>query len=85
MPTTERVVEPTSQFRRDWKRESKGRYRTTLQNDFDTVLAMLRADTELPARYRDHQLGSRAIARPHTALVLTHCSCVAYMHQSNLP
>ncbi|MCL2735128.1 MAG: type II toxin-antitoxin system YafQ family toxin [Propionibacteriaceae bacterium] len=59
MPTTDRVVEPTGQFRRDWKRENKGRYHVRLRTDFEAVLAMLRADAELPPQYRDHQLGSQ--------------------------
>ena len=40
-----RTIRRTVRFKRDYKREAKGRYR-----------AMLAADARLPNRYRDHAL-----------------------------
>lgn len=51
-----REIERTSQFKRDFKRETKGRHRTTLEVDLTAVVRMLVADTPLAARYRDHPL-----------------------------
>jgi mRNA interferase YafQ len=49
-----RQIERTTQFRRDYKREAKGRHRATLDDDFRTVLLALVADEPLAPRYRDH-------------------------------
>ena len=51
-----RKIEPTNQFRRDHKREAKGRHRTTLDADLASVLQALAADQPLEPRYRDHPL-----------------------------
>ena len=51
-----RTIERTGQFKRDYKRESKGLHRGTLENDLVTVLAMLLKDQPLPEKYRDHVL-----------------------------
>ncbi|MDQ7073825.1 MAG: type II toxin-antitoxin system YafQ family toxin [Gammaproteobacteria bacterium] len=49
-------IERTGQFKRDYKRESKGRHRVTLERDFITVVTMLMSGEPLPTKYRDHAL-----------------------------
>jgi len=51
-----RTIERTTRFRRDYKRETKGSYRTTLQADLRWVLTALACEEVLPDRYRDHAL-----------------------------
>ena len=51
-----RTIERTSQFKRDYKRESKGRHRATLAHDFKPVLTALANDQLLVEKYRDHAL-----------------------------
>ena len=51
-----RTIERSTTFRRDYKREAKGRHRATLDADLLPVLAVLATDTPLDPRYRDHDL-----------------------------
>ena len=51
-----RTIEHTTRFRRDYKREKKGRHATRLDAWLTLVIGMLANDTPLPARYRDHAL-----------------------------
>ncbi|MDD5306911.1 MAG: type II toxin-antitoxin system YafQ family toxin [Deltaproteobacteria bacterium] len=51
-----RTIERTGQFKRDYKRESRGRYKATLDTDFLAVLAVLVSDQALEARLCDHAL-----------------------------
>ncbi len=51
-----RRIEPTGQFKRDYKREAKGQHRATLDVDLTPVLQRLVADQPLEVRYRDHAL-----------------------------
>lgn len=51
-----RAIERTTQFRRDFKREMKGRHRTTLEADLTALLRVLVSDTPLAEKYRDHPL-----------------------------
>lgn len=51
-----RTIERTGQFRKDIKREIKGRHRATLDYDLRTILNELAADRPLAVRYRDHAL-----------------------------
>lgn len=51
-----REIERTSRFKRDYKREAKGRHGPTLDESLVAVLRSLAADTPLAARYRDHAL-----------------------------
>ena len=51
-----RKIEASSQFRRDYKRESKGLHRTTLDADIEAVLQALAGDLPLAPRHRDHAL-----------------------------
>lgn len=51
-----RTIERTSSFKRDYKREAKGRHRTTLETDIVAVVSALANDQPLEERYRDHIL-----------------------------
>ena len=51
-----RTIERTGQFKRDYKRESKGQHRKGLDEALVAVLELLLADKPLPAKYRDHPL-----------------------------
>jgi mRNA interferase YafQ len=51
-----RTPSRTTQFKKDFKRESRGRYRQILDDELRIVLGLLLADTALPQRYRDHAL-----------------------------
>jgi mRNA interferase YafQ len=58
-----RVLDFSGQFRRDYKRERKGRYRATLEADLKLVLDALLADRPLDAKYRDHPLVAKKDVR----------------------
>lgn len=51
-----RRIERTGQFKRDYKREARGRHRKVLDGLLLEVLAALAADQPLPAKNRDHAL-----------------------------
>ena len=51
-----RRIERTRQFRRDYRREAKGRHRIILDAELASVLGALAGDDRLDARYRDHPL-----------------------------
>lgn len=51
-----RTIKRSTAFKRDFKRESKGRYKKTLGKDLNQVLSLLCQDIELEPRYRDHEL-----------------------------
>jgi mRNA interferase YafQ len=51
-----RTIERSSIFRRDYKRETKGQHRATLDDDLLPVLTALANDKPLDARLRDHAL-----------------------------
>ena len=51
-----RTIEKTGQFKRDFKRESKGKHRKTLIEDLTATLAFLISDTDLPEKYCDHTM-----------------------------
>ena len=53
-----RTIERTSQFKKDYKRESKGQHRLTVEDDLVTVLKQLMPDKPLAAKYRDHPLSN---------------------------
>ncbi|WP_022949757.1 type II toxin-antitoxin system YafQ family toxin [Methylohalobius crimeensis] len=52
-----RVIERSTAFKRDYKRESKGKYRKTLDHDLELVLLALATDQPLEDRFRDHDHG----------------------------
>ena len=48
-------------FRRDYRREKRGRYGLRLDEQLDAALQLLPNDQQLPSRYRDHPMhGNRA-------------------------
>ena len=51
-----RTIERSSTFKRDYKREAKGRHRNTLDDSLSPVLVALANDQPLGPRYRDHDL-----------------------------
>ena len=51
-----RSVIKTRAYRKDFDRESAGRYREVLAGDLPKVIAMLATDMVLPPKYRDHML-----------------------------
>ena len=51
-----RKIEPTGQFRRDYKREAKGQHRATLDADLEPVLEALASDQPLEPRHRTMRL-----------------------------
>ena len=51
-----RRIERTSQFKRDYRRELKGRHRTSLDAVLVPVLIALTNDQPLESRYHDHAL-----------------------------
>lgn len=51
-----RTIERTGQFKRDYKREAKGRHAKVLDQLLIDVLSALLADEPLPAKNRDHAL-----------------------------
>jgi mRNA interferase YafQ len=53
-----RAIEHTRQFRRDYKREKKGRHGARLDAILLPVIEMLASDTPLPSRYRDQPLAA---------------------------
>jgi mRNA interferase YafQ len=51
-----RTIERTTQFKRDYKRESRGRHRATLEASLSAVIVPLMNGEPLAHRYRDHPL-----------------------------
>jgi mRNA interferase YafQ len=51
-----RTIERTGRFKRDYKREKKGRHAKTISGDLQIALAYLIADRHLPQRFTDHPL-----------------------------
>jgi mRNA interferase YafQ len=51
-----RTPDYTGQFKRDYKREKKGRHRATLDAELGEVLSALLEDKSLEPRHRDHAL-----------------------------
>jgi len=51
-----RTIKRTTQFKRDYKRESKGLYAKVLERELRAVLTLLISDAPLPVKYRDHPL-----------------------------
>lgn len=51
-----RTIDRSTAFKRDYKREAKGKYRSTLEDDLKSVLVALLTDHPLEPRHRDHDL-----------------------------
>ena len=56
-PPKLRDVVITTQFKKDFKREEKGRNQTTLRADLQAVVDQLAGDIPLPRNMADHALG----------------------------
>jgi mRNA interferase YafQ len=51
-----RTIERSAKFKRDYKREAKGRHGATLDAELVPVLAALADDRPLEPRHRNHEL-----------------------------
>ena len=51
-----RTIDRTSQFKRDYKREQKGKHRATLDDELLPVIITLAGDHPLAKHYCDHSL-----------------------------
>ena len=51
-----RTIERTSQFKRDYRRESRGRYGASLDGTLVPVLEALAQDVPIERRHHDHAL-----------------------------
>ena len=51
-----RVIERTSQFKKDYKREIKGKHKKSLALDLFELINLLVKDGSLPIHYYDHAL-----------------------------
>lgn len=51
-----RTIRRTAQFRKDYKRESKGKFRGSLDVDLAKVVEKLVLDVPLAAKFSDHPL-----------------------------
>ncbi len=51
-----RAIERSSAFKRDYKRESRGHHRATLDDDLASALTVLADDQPLEQHHRDHEL-----------------------------
>ena len=51
-----RTIERTTQFKRDYRRESRGKHRTTLDATLRSAIDDLANDRQLPLSCRDHRL-----------------------------
>lgn len=54
-----RKIEPTTQFKRDYKRELKGQYRNSIEDDLTEVLKTLVNDQPLDSKHCDHPLSGK--------------------------
>ena len=51
-----RTIKQAVQFKRDLKREAKGKYRKALEEDLLYVISSLATDNPLESKYHDHAL-----------------------------
>ncbi len=51
-----RTIRRTRTFKRDYKREKRGRHRTTIDDDLLKVVTLLANDQPLAKRHHDHPL-----------------------------
>ena len=51
-----RRMERATQFKKDYKRETRGRYKAVLESSLIEVVELLINDVDLPVRYFDHAL-----------------------------
>ncbi len=69
-----RTIRRTRSFKRDFRREKRGRYRQTLDKDLELIVVLLVNDEVIPEHYQDHPMrGDRGRERNchiHPDLVL---------------
>jgi len=53
-----RTIERTIAFKRDFKREAKGRHRDILETELRRIITALAGDAPLEPRHRDHALSN---------------------------
>jgi mRNA interferase YafQ len=51
-----RTISRTAKFKKDYKRESKGHHRATLDADLLAAVSLLATDQSLPEKFHDHPL-----------------------------
>jgi len=51
-----RTISKTKKFKKDQKREMKGKHKECLQENLIELVTLLANDTALPERYKDHAL-----------------------------
>lgn len=51
-----RTIKQTSQFKRDFKRETKGKHRKTLTEGLKSALVLLLNNATIPDKYFDHAM-----------------------------
>lgn len=51
-----RKIDLTTQFKRDYKKELKGKHKKYLDNNFEKLLEILANDEPIPLKHRDHAL-----------------------------
>ena len=51
-----RTIRRTRAFRRDYRREKRGQYRRTLDEDLQRIFELLVNDATIPEQYQDHQM-----------------------------
>jgi len=77
-----RKIEWTSQFERDFKRETKGLHKKILEASFASVVQKLAEDQPLEKKYRDHSLAGQwdgfrdCHIRPDLVLIYEKENCV---------
>ena len=64
-----RTIDCASSFKRDYKREAKGQYRSTLDSELKPVLVALVTDQPLDVKYRDHHLSRDCHVKPDLLLI----------------
>jgi len=50
------MIERTTQFKKDYKREFKGQYSKKIATILPAIVHLLISDKKLPIKYKDHQL-----------------------------
>ena len=51
-----RTIEPTTQFKRDYKRETKGQHRQSLEKELTKIIDTLANDQPMATKHQDHSL-----------------------------
>jgi mRNA interferase YafQ len=57
-----RTIERSTAFKRDYKREARGKHWATLDSGLVPVLEALAEDTPMEVRHRDHELSGAGAA-----------------------